>query len=233
MDPNTGAVDNSKLQENMSLAIDAYIHWVNGCPCGDSVIHLYRGVDSTEQQEICEKLLVFLKGPNYGKSVLCDQEPTLYAHFQLIWKIRDNHMVPDLPSYVFFFLKCCYKQGCPHPRCQAGPPQVLPTWYPGGPTLNQLPLPVPDPRCQWGSACSNCKSLCAGHYRTQLVNVCNAEALSRVPNPPLAVLKQLFSSSNGVISEDMIESATKKVLSPPRECSIWQNHLITVVENRR
>ena len=178
-----------------------------------------------------EKPLVFLKGPNYSKSALRDQEPTLYACFQLIWKIRDNHMVPDLPSYVFF-LKCCYKQGSPHPQCQAGPPPVLPTWYPGGPTLNQLPLPVSDPKCQWGSTCSNCKGFCSDHYWTQLVDVCNAEALSRVPNPPSAVLKQLFSSSNGVISEDMIESAAKKVLLPSHEYSIWLNHLRTVLENR-
>jgi len=79
MDPNTDAVDNSKLQENMSLAIDAYIHRVNGFPCGDSVIHLYRCADSAEQQEICEKLLVFLKGSNRSKSALRKQEPTLYA----------------------------------------------------------------------------------------------------------------------------------------------------------
>ena len=46
------------------------------------------------------------------------------------------------------------------------------------------------------------------------------------------MLKQLFSSSNGVISEDMIESAAKKVLLPSHECSIWLNHLRTVVENR-
>lgn len=78
MDPNTDAVDNSKLQENMSLAIDAYIPRVNGCPWGDSVIHLYRGADSTEQHEICE-LLVFLKGSNRSKSALCKQELTLYA----------------------------------------------------------------------------------------------------------------------------------------------------------
>ena len=77
-----------------------------GVQVGDSVIHLYCGADSTEQQEVhvCEKLLAFLKGPNYSKSALHvrDQEPTLFAHFQLIWKIRDNQMVPDLPSYVFF-----------------------------------------------------------------------------------------------------------------------------------
>ena len=75
---------------------------MNGCPCGDSVIHLYCGADSTKQQEVREKLLVFLKGSNYRKSALRNQEPTLYAHFQLIWNIRVDHMVPDLPSYVFF-----------------------------------------------------------------------------------------------------------------------------------
>ena len=66
-----------------------------------------------------------------------------------------------------------------------------------------------------------------------MVNVCDAKALSKVPKPPSAVLKQLFSSSNGVISEDMVESAAKKVLLPPDECHIWLNHLKTVVDNRR
>jgi len=101
------------------------------------------------------------------------------------------------------------------------------------PCLNCLePLPVSDPKCQWGSACLDCKGFCAGHYQTQLVNVCDGMALSKVPKPPSAVLKQLFSSSNGVILEDMIESAAKKVLLPPDECHIWLNHLKTVVDNR-
>ena len=67
------------------------------------MIHLYCGADSTKQQEVREKLLVFLKGSNYRKSALRDQEPTLYAHFQLIWKIRVDHMVPDPTLVCFFF----------------------------------------------------------------------------------------------------------------------------------
>ena len=121
MDPDSGAVDKSKLQANMKLAIDAYIHRVNKCPCGDTVIELYCGADSSEQQEIREKLLIFLKGSNASKAALHSKEPTLYAHFELIWKIRDNHMILGLPSYIFFLI-CCYKQDCPHPWCQAGPP---------------------------------------------------------------------------------------------------------------
>ena len=57
-------VNTSKLKENMDLAIEANIHRVNGCPCGKTVIHLFQGADSTEQQEMCDKLLVFLKGSN-------------------------------------------------------------------------------------------------------------------------------------------------------------------------
>ena len=44
-----------------------------------------------------------LKGPNYSKSALCDQEPTFYAHFQLIWKIRDNHTWYLIYPHMFFF----------------------------------------------------------------------------------------------------------------------------------
>lgn len=135
-----GTIDMSKLQDNMDPAIEAYINRVDGCPCGDSVIRLFRGADSTEQQKIRDKLLVFLKASNASKETLCQQEPTLFAQFQLIWTIRNNHMVQGLPSYIFF-LMCCFKKDCPHPRCRAGPPKNKPTWYPGGPSLSLLPLP--------------------------------------------------------------------------------------------
>ena len=51
----TGAVDKVKLKENMNLAVDAYISRVDGCPCGNSIINLFRGADSSEQQLQREK----------------------------------------------------------------------------------------------------------------------------------------------------------------------------------
>lgn len=175
--PNTGAIDKEKLKENMSLAVDAYISRVNGCPCGDTEIQLYRGPDSSEQQVVREKLLVFLKGSNKNKEALRRQDPTLYAHFQLIWTVRKNHMVTGLPSYIFFLI-CCYSSDCPHPRCQGGPPQDILTWFPGGPPLTHLPLPFVDPLRPWdGRTCSTCKAFCSGHYTTQLVDVTDNVAL--------------------------------------------------------
>ena len=53
MDPNTGTLDNSKLQESMNLAIDAYISRVDGCPCGDSVIRLFRRLSSKRYVTSC------------------------------------------------------------------------------------------------------------------------------------------------------------------------------------
>ena len=142
-------------------------------------------------------------------------------------------MVCGLPSYVFFLL-CCYKENCPHPQCQAGPPSITPTWYPGGPPISHLPLPVPDPERPWGNnTCSSCVAPCSGHYKTILVDVRDSLALSNVPRPPSAVLKRLFSSSNGVISDTMMDSASKEVLLPCEECQIWLSHLQTVMENRR
>ena len=90
--PITDAIDKEKLKENMSLVVDAYIshkpcEW-HGCPCGDTEIQLYHGPDSSEQQVVREKLLVFLKGSNKNKEALRRQDPTLYAHFQLIWTVR-------------------------------------------------------------------------------------------------------------------------------------------------
>ena len=54
-----------------------------------------------------------------------------------------------------------------------------------------------------------------------------------IPKLPSAVLKQLFSSSNGQISDEMVDNAAERVLLPAEECRIWLNHLQTVMENRR
>ena len=59
-----------KLGTNLSLPTDAYISRVDGCPCGQASIHLYRGVDTSEHLEVCEELLTFLKGSKLSKKSL-------------------------------------------------------------------------------------------------------------------------------------------------------------------
>ena len=51
-DPNTGAVNEEMLRNNLNLAIAAYISRVDGCPCGDTNIRLYRGADTSEHLKL-------------------------------------------------------------------------------------------------------------------------------------------------------------------------------------
>jgi hypothetical protein len=44
-----GKINQHKYRLNTELETDAYISRVNGCPCGDAVIHLYRDADASEE----------------------------------------------------------------------------------------------------------------------------------------------------------------------------------------
>ena len=57
----------------------------------------------------------------------------------------------DLPSEYVFALRACYEAECNHPICQRGRPPDELVWYTGGPSVQFLPLPVPDPKRPWGS----------------------------------------------------------------------------------
>ena len=57
-----GNINNEILCRNLDLAIDTYISFVNKVPCGSTVIHLYKGADSTDHHMYRENLKIFLKG---------------------------------------------------------------------------------------------------------------------------------------------------------------------------
>ena len=77
---------------------------VDGCPCGDTTIKLYKGSESEEHHTISGKLDTFLKGSNKQKELLRKESPDFFSHFTMIWDIRNRHMIKGLPSsYIFFF----------------------------------------------------------------------------------------------------------------------------------
>ena len=232
----TGKTDEAKLRENLHLAIEAYISRVDGCRCGDATIKLYKGFESEEHHAISETLEIFLKGSNKQKEVLQREYPDLVARFKMIWDVRSKHMVRDLPSSYIFLLRCCYQPDCKHPVCQSRqpPPSTL-RWYPEGPLISQLPLPVPDSTRPWGSqSCTTCKGVCAGHYSNQFVDTNNPAAVKCITKPPSLVLKQKFSDlGNNPVTDKFIEDAAKSVLLCVEETKIWIDHLATVVQNRK
>ena len=148
--PDTGKLDNDRLKANLTTAMKVYIERVNGAPCGTSNIHLLAGADSSDAQNLRKHVLIYLKGSKAQKEELKRKHLSTYVMIEEVWNIRLRHGVPNLPVQYCFMLKCCYKAGCPHPFCCAGNSLAL-QWFPDGPTVTYIPLPIPDPNQQWGS----------------------------------------------------------------------------------
>ena len=126
-DPSTGKVDNERLKRNMDTAADIYISRTNAAPCADS----------STNQELRADLNTFLKGTVVRKEQLKRENPDRWAAME-VWNIRRQHMVGDFPPQYVFYQKCCFAPKCEHPLCQRSS-HPLPTWYPGGPSLNSCP----------------------------------------------------------------------------------------------
>ena len=212
IDPETGTVDEKKLQQNLDLAIDAYICRVNGAPCGDTTIQLYKGCKDSDKLKCRQNLLIFLKGSRKAKAALKQKEPEQYAFFQSVWDVRTRHMVPNLPSQYIFMLLCCYRPDCCHPVCKHGPPTSPPKWYTGGPPITHLPLPVLDEQRLWGSECQSCHGTCSGHYKVVVTDITNQDAVRLAAPLPSNILKDEFSRASHPISDDFIQVAAEKAL---------------------
>ncbi len=233
-DPVTGAIDQEKLCHNLDLAADVYISRVNGCPCGDTIIHLFKGAQESEQLRCRDKLLVFLKGSKQAKGSLQKEDPNLYSYFQSVWDVRNSHTVKGLPPQYFLMLLCCYQSGCQHPQCRKGRPTTPLVWYSGGPSITKLPLPKTDPERPWGGQCQTCSGPCYGHYACKLVDVTDHDALSNTAPPPSSIIKRKFSKSPCDLgSESFIAEVAREALLPPEEAKIWLTHLQTVLANRK
>ena len=234
IDQATGTVDKDKLRMNMELAMDVYISRVNHSPCGDTQIHLFKGADSTELQEQRQHLQVFLKG-SQKKEELRREKPTLYSYFDKVWTVKNCHQVPDLPSQYLFLLICCYGANCPHPLCQIGRAPCEMTWFPGGPTVKTIPMPIPDPSRPWGNPnCTSCSDICSGHYLKP--EVCLQKQTCANRKPPSAILKEFFLSlkkRKATPTELDIKAIAEGVLLPSSEVEMWLEHLQQVDINRK
>ena len=216
------------------MATDIYINRVNGAPCGDTTIQLFKGADSSENQEVRKDLQVFLKGTKAQKRILQHEKPDRWTSFERVWEIRRRHIVPNLPPQYVYFLKCCLQSNCSHPLCQEG--IQLPPWFPGGPSLDYFPLPTIDPASTWGSTnCNKCQSktgTCSGHFLSPDHELFLQGSIPPMIKPPSQLLKEAFEQLGGRDpSEDFVEGIAKATLLPSNEVLIWIDHLKTIQTN--
>ena len=217
----------------MTTAMDIYINRVDKCPCGETCIHLCKGADSSDLQERRAHLIQYLKGTIKEKQVLEQQHKELYDHFEKIWGLRNRHLVEGLPSQYLFYLVCCGKSDCCHPACSST--EELPLWFPGGPSLQYLPLPVRDPERPWGNkACKTCKGECFGHYLLPEQAVKLSKHHKPMSKPPSIILKEGYGKLAGKKpSSDYINQMARETLLSPHEVEMWFDHLKVVSDNRK
>ena len=121
---------------------------------------------------------------------------------------------------------CCFSKDCPHPVCQLGKEGTPSKWYPEGPKLGYIPLPIPDPKYIWGNkSCTKCKELCAGHFLSSTEVL--TSTLPSMSQPPSCMLKE------SKPSQIMLEDIAKKFMLPVKEVEFWLEHPNTVNVNRR
>ena len=233
VDSATGKIDEKKLKHNMDLATDVYLSRVDGSPCGETTIRLFKGADSSKRQRIRPYLIQFLKGSNIQREALQAEQLSLYTYFEKVWRLRNNHMVQGLPAQYIFYLLCsnCKDPDCPHTICQSGR-QEVPTWYEHGPTVSYLLLPIPDTSHPWGSTCSDCKGCCYGHYLKP------KEALTSthtpMSEPPSVIIGTAFKKLKGKsVTDNFVEELARKTPLPPDDVRLWLSHLETVSDNRK
>ena len=229
----TSTLNKEILQKNLELATEVYINYVNKCPCGDTVIHLFKGADSCRNQHIRDQLKIFLKGSKVKKEQLKLAEPELYKLFNEVWRVREQHMVSGLPNQYIFYLLCCFDENCIHCRCKesSGMCRDMFTWFSGGPPLTYIPLPVPDQKRPWGSKeCVECCGFCAGHYLTPEELISNRQQQPILP--PSTQIQEVF-NSNIDLSDANVRSLAERVLLSVEDVNIWISHLTKVQRNRK
>lgn len=114
-----GQFDEAKHHANMEAALNQYIERVDGTPCMRITIKLYRGSTGHDFPDRRSHLLVFLKGSTRERKGLKKENPQEYKYFERVWKVRQDHLDHNLPSNYIFLLRCCSKENCAHPLCQA------------------------------------------------------------------------------------------------------------------
>ena len=147
-------LNKEKLSENLDIATDVYIDRVDGAPCCRTTLQLFKGARDEALHQKRPSLLSFLRGNAKEKKQLQLTKPELYKYFEDVWQVRERHMNSQLPENYVFMLNLCQQPGCLHPLC--GKDVTDSTWYDNGPPLTYVPVPIPDPRRNWGGDCNDC-----------------------------------------------------------------------------
>ena len=111
--------------------------------------------------------------------------------------------------------------------------------YTGGPSVQFLPLPVPDPKRPWGSKeCKNCNGFCTGHFIClEKVLAIDSSYLPAAYTYLLVLLsrkafEKAQKESRNLNSEE-VEEVAKQTLLSTEDVEMWVTHLDSVRKRRQ
>lgn len=189
-------IDTDKIKQNLDLATLLYIDRVNNSPCGETIIQLFKGADSTDLRNQCKTP----SGLSEGQYVWPASFQASWALCLFWWSDRDLEEISGMWSScaVPVSTGVLLQSNCLHPVCCSGGGISL-QWFTNGPPATSIPLPVPDPAYPWGASnCENCKGFCAGHYLMPNKTINTAHPSSE---PPSSLLKKFYA---GLIKRPVI-----------------------------
>ena len=133
------------------------------------------------------------------------------------------------------YVLLCYEVDCIHPLCREGRPKED-TWFPGGPSLSYLPIPIPDVKSQ---ICEKCGQKCSGHY-LQLV-----EHIEHVRQngfgdcqfkPPKSVIEEASkdkAKKNAIFTNEELLALAENCCLPVPDVRMWVEHVNDIVSRRK
>lgn len=81
------------------------------------------------------------------------------------------------------------------PPVSKGKDGISMKWFPNGPKVSTIPLPIRNSAHPWGSSnCSKCPRFCAGHYLgpEEVIELTVAGTGTPMCQPPSAILKDFY-----------------------------------------
>ena len=104
--------------------------------------------------------------------------------------------------------------------------------------MSTIPIPIPDPSRPWGGECTDCKSVCAGHFLSPsecIEHIMKNGTKDCMMKPPTQIIKESFnkaSKSGTALTPSEVTQLAKKTLLPECDISFWIQHLEDIKKRR-
>ena len=154
--PHTSQVCPEAVRANMTAAVEEYIRIVDGSPAMNGKLRLVAPpIPSPDELQREQTISGIMRAATDVKrdALLAKAPADIRDEVVMVRTVEENHWKKvysngdTMEVRYCYKLECCFKPGCPHPKCKLGRPAISPVWFDGGPTCDgpYHPYPAPDP----------------------------------------------------------------------------------------